>query len=53
LNILGVKGANYDTPGLNAAHLARIVSTTVLAGELSLMSALAGWFYLFVFMRIE
>lgn len=33
------KGAN-QTPGENARKLARIVCATVLAGELSLMSAL-------------
>ena len=41
LKILGIKGANYDLPGKNADQLARVVCTGVLAGELSLMSALA------------
>ena len=41
LNLLGVKGANMDNPGGNAQQLARIVAGAVLAGELSLMSALA------------
>lgn len=41
LEMLGVKGANMDSPGENAKQLARIVCATVLAGELSLMSALA------------
>ncbi|KAJ7568547.1 hypothetical protein O6H91_01G037200 [Diphasiastrum complanatum] len=41
LNLLGVKGANQSTPGKNAQTLARIIAGTVLAGELSLMSALA------------
>eukprot|EP00250_Pteridium_aquilinum_P013117 c21142_g1_i1 orf=506-2233(-) len=41
LNMLGVKGANVDSPGANAQCLARIVAGSVLAGELSLMSALA------------
>jgi len=41
LSILNVKGANYDMPGKNAVQLARVVCTGVLAGELSLMSALA------------
>ncbi|KAK4871731.1 hypothetical protein RN001_015855 [Aquatica leii] len=40
LDILGVKGANITQPGENARQLARIVCATVLAGELSLMSAL-------------
>lgn len=39
LEMLGVKGSN-QTPGENARKLARIVCATVLAGELSLMSAL-------------
>uniref|UniRef100_A0A0G7ZNU6 3-hydroxy-3-methylglutaryl coenzyme A reductase n=1 Tax=Picea glauca TaxID=3330 RepID=A0A0G7ZNU6_PICGL len=41
LNLLGVKGANTQSPGANAQRLARIVAGAVLAGELSLMSALA------------
>eukprot|EP01087_Luapelamoeba_hula_P011408 TRINITY_DN30_c0_g1_i2.p1 TRINITY_DN30_c0_g1~~TRINITY_DN30_c0_g1_i2.p1 ORF type:complete len:531 (-),score=79.10 TRINITY_DN30_c0_g1_i2:618-2210(-) len=41
LNIIGVQGANTHSPGANAAKLARVVCTTVMAGELSLMSALA------------
>merc|ERR1711915_320371 len=41
LNLIGVKGANVQSPGANARLLARIVAGAVLAGELSLMSALA------------
>ncbi|CAK9864878.1 unnamed protein product [Sphagnum jensenii] len=41
LNLLGVKGANLESPGANAQTLARIVAGAVLAGEISLMSALA------------
>ncbi|KAG7171922.1 3-hydroxy-3-methylglutaryl-coenzyme A reductase-like, partial [Homarus americanus] len=41
LTMLGVKGAHKDNPGENACQLAKIVAATVLAGELSLMSALA------------
>ena len=41
LQMLGVQGANQDSPGDNARHLAQVVCATVLAGELSLMSALA------------
>jgi len=41
LNLLGVKGANVQSPGANSQRLARIVAGAVLAGELSLMSALA------------
>lgn len=41
LNLLGVKGANRESPGSNARLLATIVAASVLAGELSLMSALA------------
>ncbi|CAI6361597.1 unnamed protein product [Macrosiphum euphorbiae] len=40
LEMLGVRGANSETPGANAKRLARILCATVLAGELSLMSAL-------------
>ncbi|ENN81135.1 hypothetical protein D910_01964 [Dendroctonus ponderosae] len=40
LDILGVKGSNRENPGANACQLAKIVCGTVLAGELSLMSAL-------------
>ncbi|GBG85500.1 hypothetical protein CBR_g40139 [Chara braunii] len=41
LNLLGVRGADMDCPGANARRLARIVAGAVLAGELSLMAALA------------
>ena len=41
LNMLGVRGPHLTTPGANARKLARIVATAVLAGELSLNSALA------------
>nr|ABE27875.1 hydroxymethylglutaryl-coenzyme A reductase [Arnebia euchroma] len=41
LNLLGVKGANRECPGANARQLAAIVAGSVLAGELSLMSAIA------------
>eukprot|EP00253_Pinus_taeda_P013334 PITA_13334 len=41
LNLIGVKGPNVQSPGANARLLARIVAGAVLAGELSLMSALA------------
>ncbi|KAH6821339.1 hydroxy methylglutaryl CoA reductase 1 [Perilla frutescens var. hirtella] len=41
LNLLGVKGANKESPGSNARLLATIVAGSVLAGELSLMSAIS------------
>ncbi|XP_062022247.1 3-hydroxy-3-methylglutaryl-coenzyme A reductase 2-like [Rosa rugosa] len=41
LNLLGVKGANREAPGSNARQLASVVAGSVLAGELSLMSAIA------------
>ncbi|XP_005096567.1 3-hydroxy-3-methylglutaryl-coenzyme A reductase [Aplysia californica] len=41
LNMLGVKGSNAENPGDNARRLASIICATVMAGELSLMSALA------------
>ncbi|KAF2138277.1 uncharacterized protein K452DRAFT_361352 [Aplosporella prunicola CBS 121167] len=41
LDLLGVKGAHPTNPGDNARQLARIIASAVLAGELSLCSALA------------
>ena len=41
LDLLGVRGAHPTHPGQNARQLARIVAAGVLAGELSLNSALA------------
>ncbi|XP_075521379.1 3-hydroxy-3-methylglutaryl coenzyme A reductase 1-like [Primulina tabacum] len=41
LNLLGVKGASRESPGANSRLLATIVAGSVLAGELSLMSAIA------------
>jgi hydroxymethylglutaryl-CoA reductase (NADPH) len=41
LNLLGVGGANAEEPGANARQLSKIIAATVLAGEISLMSALA------------
>uniref|UniRef100_A0A8C0CHB1 3-hydroxy-3-methylglutaryl-coenzyme A reductase n=1 Tax=Balaenoptera musculus TaxID=9771 RepID=A0A8C0CHB1_BALMU len=41
LQMLGVQGPCKDNPGENARQLARIVCGTVMAGELSLMAALA------------
>ncbi|BBH08130.1 hypothetical protein Prudu_020242 [Prunus dulcis] len=40
LNLLGVKGANRESPGANARQLARIVAGAVLAGEVSLLAAI-------------
>jgi hydroxymethylglutaryl-CoA reductase (NADPH) len=42
LDMLGVRGPHPTDPGKNAKQLARIVCATVMAGELSLCSALAG-----------
>lgn len=39
--MLGVQGASETCPGENARQLARVVCATVLAGEISLMGALA------------
>jgi len=36
-----VKGASKESPGANARLLASIIAGSVLAGELSLMSAIA------------
>ena len=41
LEMLGVKGSHPTSPGENSRQLARLICATVLAGELSLMSALA------------
>ncbi|KAL8141511.1 hypothetical protein V2J09_014543 [Rumex salicifolius] len=41
LNLLGVKGASNESPGANSRLLATIVAGSVLAGELSLMSAIS------------
>lgn len=41
LDLLGVRGPHPTNPGENARRLARIVAAGVLAGELSLCSALA------------
>ncbi|KAK6939125.1 Hydroxymethylglutaryl-CoA reductase, class I/II [Dillenia turbinata] len=41
LNLLGVKGASKESPGANSRLLASIVAGSVLAGELSLMSAIS------------
>lgn len=41
LELLGVRGSHPTNPGDNARQLARIVAAAVLAGELSLCSALA------------
>lgn len=41
LDLLGVRGPHPTSPGENARRLARIVAAAVLAGELSLCSALA------------
>lgn len=39
--MLGIQGPNPENPGHNAKQLAWVVCATVLAGELSLMGALA------------
>ncbi|KXN89136.1 3-hydroxy-3-methylglutaryl-coenzyme A reductase [Leucoagaricus sp. SymC.cos] len=41
LEMLGIKGAHPTYPGQNAQALARIIASAVMAGELSLLSALA------------
>lgn len=40
LEMMGIKGSNTANPGANARQLARIVASTVMAGEVSLMAAL-------------
>jgi hydroxymethylglutaryl-CoA reductase (NADPH) len=39
--MLGLVGPHSSKPGENACQLARVIAGTVLAGELSLLSALA------------
>ncbi|KAI9502369.1 hydroxymethylglutaryl-CoA reductase [Coemansia spiralis] len=41
LEMLGCRGPSRDTPGANAQKLARVICAAVMAGELSLCSALA------------
>uniref|UniRef100_A0A060TIU1 3-hydroxy-3-methylglutaryl coenzyme A reductase n=1 Tax=Blastobotrys adeninivorans TaxID=409370 RepID=A0A060TIU1_BLAAD len=41
LDMLGIRGPHATNPGENSRQLARIVAAGVMAGELSLMSALA------------
>ncbi|RWS27589.1 3-hydroxy-3-methylglutaryl-coenzyme A reductase-like protein [Leptotrombidium deliense] len=41
LELLGVRGSSSEDPGCNAKRFARVVCATVLAAELSLLSALA------------
>lgn len=41
LDLLGVRGPNMENPGANAQRLAKIICAAVMAGELSLCSALA------------
>lgn len=41
LDMLGLRGAHQTTPGANAQRLARVIAAAVMAGELSLMAALA------------
>ena len=41
LEMLGLKGAHPSQPGQNAQMLARLIAAAVMAGELSLISALA------------
>ena len=41
LEMLGIRGAHPTDPGYNAQRLARIIAAAVMAGELSLLSALA------------
>lgn len=41
LDLLGVRGAHPTSPGDNARQLAKVIAAGVLAGELSLCSALA------------
>ncbi|PPQ94309.1 hypothetical protein CVT25_004966 [Psilocybe cyanescens] len=41
LEMLGLRGAHPTSPGQNSQGLARLIAAAVMAGELSLLSALA------------
>jgi len=41
LDMLGIKGPHRSNPGENVQRLARIIPAAMMAGELSLMSALS------------
>ena len=41
LNMIGAAGASKSAPGDNAKQLAKVVGAAVLAGEVSLLAALA------------
>ena len=41
LELLGVAGASTDEPGANARQLSMVVAASVMAAELSLLSALS------------
>jgi hydroxymethylglutaryl-CoA reductase (NADPH) len=53
LGLLGCAGANHDSPGTNARRLAEIIASTVMAGELSLMSALTSGHLISSHMRLN
>ena len=53
LDLIGVAGAHASVPGAHADQLAKVVAGTVLAGELSLMSALASGHLLESHMRLN
>jgi len=52
LDIIGVKGSNKENPGMNAQILASVICGTVMAGELSLMSALSSGDLLKIILKI-
>jgi hydroxymethylglutaryl-CoA reductase (NADPH) len=53
LRMMGLHGPSKTAPGDNSKRLARIVAATVLAGELSLMSALAAGHLVSSHMRLN
>ncbi|KAK4853738.1 hypothetical protein QYF36_013804 [Acer negundo] len=53
LNMLGVKGASKESPGSNSRLLATIVAGSVLAGELSLMAAIAAAVKFDIYQKLE
>jgi hydroxymethylglutaryl-CoA reductase (NADPH) len=53
LDLLGVKGSNTVDCGKNARKLAKIIASGVLAGELSLMSALSNNEHMIAHMKLN
>lgn len=53
LGLLGVAGSDSERPAHNARQLAKVIASTVMAGELSLMSALTSGHLISSHMRLN